>query len=244
MRVFVIAGSPYGQPPATLAPGPDDRVIAADYGAHHARAWGWPLHQLVGDLDSLSPDEASALRESGLPVLVAPRAKDETDLELALALALELDPEEIVICAALGGRTDHLLANVLLLARPELDGVRAAIADGPASVVLLRHVGLAAQWPTSGGQEERSRGEAQLELVGSAGDLLSLLPIGGDATGVSTHGLAYPLRDETLHFGRARGVSNVFEESAVRVRLRAGMLLAVHTRTGAQVVGGVGINGG
>jgi thiamine pyrophosphokinase len=214
MRVFVIAGSPSGQPPATLAPGPGDRVIAADYGAHHARVWGWPLHLLAGDLDSLPGAEAAALRDLGVPVVVAPRAKDETDLELALALALDLDPDEIVICAALGGRTDHLLANLLLLARPELAGVRAVIADGPVTVHLLR-----------GGV-----GGAHLELAGAAGDLLSLLPIGGDAGGVTTRGLVYPLRDETLFLGWARGVSNVFESGAAQVWLRAGLLLLVHTR--------------
>jgi thiamine pyrophosphokinase len=238
MRVFVIAGSPDGQPPARLAPGPGDRVIAADFGAHHARAWGWPVDLLTGDLDSLPADEAAALRDAGAPVLLAPRAKDETDLELALALALDLDPDEIVICAALGGRTDHLLANVLLLASPALAGVRAMIADGPVTVHLLR-----GGQGTAGEQGSRGAGEtaslpvdgdggvegAHLELEGAAGDLLSLLPVGGDAAGVTTSGLAYPLHDETLFLGRARGVSNVFEAGAAHVRLRAGLLLVVHT---------------
>ena len=53
MRVFVIAGSPLAQPPCCFAPGPADRVIAADFGAHHARAWGWPIDLLIDDLDSL-----------------------------------------------------------------------------------------------------------------------------------------------------------------------------------------------
>jgi thiamine pyrophosphokinase len=216
MRVFVIAGSPTGLPPAGVMPGPRDRVIAADFGAHHARAWGWPVHLLVGDLDSLAEEEAVALRAAGVPVITAPRAKDETDLELALAHALDAGTEEIIICAALGGRTDHLLANVLLLARPELAGVKAVIADGPATVRLL--------WGGAGG--------AHLELEGKAGDLLSLLPIGGDAAGVTTRGLAYPLRDETLFLGRARGVSNVFETATAHVWLRLGLLLVVHTSQG------------
>jgi thiamine pyrophosphokinase len=216
MRVFVVAGSPTGLPPAGWTPGPADRVIAADYGAHHARAWGWPVHLLVGDLDSLPADEATALQAEGIPVITAPRAKDETDLELALAHALGAGAVEIVICAALGGRVDHLLANVLLLARPELAGVKAVIADGPATVRLL--------WGGAGG--------AHLELEGKAGDLLSLLPIGGDAAGVTTRGLAYPLRDETLFLGRARGVSNVFETATAHVWLRLGLLLVVHTSQG------------
>jgi thiamine pyrophosphokinase len=68
-----------------------------------------------------------------------------------------------------------------------------------------------------------------LELEGATDDLLSLLPVGGDAAGVSTRGLAYPLRDETLYLGHARGVSNVFESATAEVWLREGLLLVIHT---------------
>jgi thiamine pyrophosphokinase len=241
VRVFVIAGSPDGQPPAAMAPGPGDRVIAADYGAHHAHAWGWPVHLLVGDLDSLPADEAAALQAEGTPVIIAPQAKDETDLELALAEALDLGAVEIVICAALGGRTDHLLANVLLLARPELAGMEAVIADGPVTIHLLRGGwGAAGEQGRAGAEETSSpavRGDGEderthLALHGAAGDLLSLLPVGGNASGVTTRGLVYPLRDETLDLGQGRGVSNVFESATAHVWLRAGLLLVVHTQTG------------
>jgi thiamine pyrophosphokinase len=206
-------------------------VIAADYGAHHARAWGWSVHLLTGDLDSLPEEEAAALRDAGVPVLIAPRAKDKTDLELALELALDLGAEEIVICAALGGRADHLLANVLLLASPELENVRAVIADGPVTVRMMRGGG--------GDAETRRRGDAEsgragVHLEGAKGDLLSLLPIGGDAVGVTTRGLAYPLRDETLYMGQARGMSNMFESQQAEVWLRTGLLLVIHTESRAE----------
>ena len=130
MRIFVIGGSPEARPPAGLAPAPGDRVIAADRGAVHARAWGWPVHLLVGDLDSLGPRKLRrwppAARRS------SPRRQPRTRLilELALAQALIREAREIVICAALGGRADHMLANVLLLARPELAGLCVTLVDG------------------------------------------------------------------------------------------------------------------
>ena len=46
-----------------------------------------------------------------------------------------------------------------------------------------------------------------MEIEGSKGDILSLLPLGGDAAGVSTLGLLYPLDAETLNEGYARGMS-------------------------------------
>jgi thiamine pyrophosphokinase len=191
-------------------------VIAADRGAAHARAWGWPLDLLVGDLDSLPAEDGAAISAGGTPVITAPAAKDETDTELALAHALAQEPREIIICAALGGRADHMLANVLLLARPELAQVRVTLTDGRESIRLLRGAGPA---PT------------HLELPGAPGDLLSLLPLGQDAIGVTTKGLQYPLRAETLLLGQARGVSNVFTGFKATIMLRCGSLLVIHTST-------------
>lgn len=184
-------------------------MIAADRGGSHARAWGWPVHLLVGDLDSLSADHAAALTAAGAVAITAPAAKDETDLELALMHALQRGAREIVICAALGGRGDHMLANVLLLARPELAGLSVILADGDQTLRLVR-----------GGQT--------LVLHATVGDLLSLLPVGGDARGIVTEGLLYPLRSETLYLGQARGMSNVFQAPEARVSLKEGLLLAVH----------------
>ncbi len=216
MRIFLIGGSPEARRPTRLAPAPGDRVIAADHGAAHARAWGWPLNLLVGDLDSLAAEEAAAVIANGTPVITAPAAKDETDTELALTQALAQGAREIVLCAALGGRTDHMLANVLLLARPELAGLCVTLVDGPESIRLLRGDG------SSG---------SHLELLGAPGDLLSLLPLGQDAGGVTTEGLQYPLHDESLLLGQARGMSNVFTGSRAVITLRCGALLVIHTVT-------------
>jgi thiamine pyrophosphokinase len=218
VRVFLVAGSPAPQKPVDLAPGPADRVIAADYGAHHALAWGWPLHLLIGDLDSLPASDLRAIQALGVPAITAPVAKDETDLELALAHVLTAGARELVICAALGGRADHMLANVLLLTRPELAEVPTVIAEGGQTLRLLR-----------GGVSEDGA-VASLRLTGAPDDLLTLLPLAGDAHGVTTDGLRYPLADEPLCFGQARGVSNVFDAETVRIWLRAGMLLVIHTR--------------
>lgn len=154
----------------------------------------------------------------GTPTLKAHTDKDETDLELALAQALAAGPQEIVICAALGGRTDHLLANVLLLARPDLRDRRVLLADGAEVVRLLRG-------------PDAAREPARLALAGAPGDLVTLLPFGSDAVGVSTRGLRYPLRDETLFAGRTRGVSNVLAQSQAEVVLRHGMLLVIQVST-------------
>jgi thiamine pyrophosphokinase len=70
---------------------------------------------------------------------------------------------------------------------------------------------------------------ATLELAGRVGDLVSLLPVGVDAEGVTTRGLAYPLVDEPLLAGRTRGLSNVRDRPDAAITLRRGQLLVVET---------------
>ena len=69
-------------------------------------------------------------------------------------------------------------------------------------------------------------------LRGQAGDTVSLLPFNGDAHGIETAGLEYPLRNESLFVGPARGVSNVMLAGEATVALQAGMLLCVVTESG------------
>ena len=73
-----------------------------------------------------------------------------------------------------------------------------------------------------------TRGEAA--IAGQPGDIVSLIPLGGDVTGIVTEGLMYPLKDEPLLAGPARGISNVMTGQVARVTLRNGSLLVVHSK--------------
>jgi hypothetical protein len=69
-----------------------------------------------------------------------------------------------------------------------------------------------------------------MTVSGEPGDYVSLLPWGGDAEGVSTEALRYPLRNEPLTTGPSRGLSNELTRRTATVRVRRGALLVVHTR--------------
>ena len=186
-----------------------DLIVCANGGSRHACALGLCPHVVIGDLDSLPTGMRAALEASGTRFIAYSRAKDETDLELALLYAVDQGATQITVLGARGGRMDHELGNVLLLAHPRLEGLQVRLLTDNQEASLVR-------------------GEAVFK--GTPGDLLSLLPIGGDARGITTQGLAYPLDDEQLFFGPARGVSNVFTASEACVRLGSGVLLAIHTR--------------
>jgi len=191
---------------ATLQMG--DVVIAADGGANWLAAQGRAPDVLIGDLDSVAPDVRQALERGACRLLRLSPDKDVTDTELALVDAVALGAERITVLGARGGRVDHALANIQLLAMPQLAGRDVRLFDGRAWLCLVR---------------------SGYAIHGAAGDTLSLIPLGGAAEGIVTQGLKYPLRGETLTFGAARGVSNVFLADEVLVALRAGVLLAVHT---------------
>jgi thiamine pyrophosphokinase len=189
-------------------------VVAADGGATKALAAGLAPDLVVGDADSLGPDGLAAVREAGIPVELAAVAKDESDLELAVAAAVARGATRLTVLGALGGaRFDHALANAWLLAHPALAGRTAVLLDAATRVRLL----------------DATAAPASVRLAGASGDLVSLFPFGADAAGVTTTGLAYPLRDEPLRSGPARGLSNVRSGPEARVALRAGRLLIVET---------------
>lgn len=189
-------------------------VVAADGGATKALAAGLVPDLVVGDGDSLGAAGLAGVRERGIPVELAAVAKEESDLELAVLAAVARGASRLTVLGALGGtRFDHALANAWLLAHPALAGRAAVLLDAATRVRLL----------------DASASPASAVLVGRVGDLVSLFPFGTDATGVATDGLSYPLRDEPLPLGPARGLSNVRSGSAARVSLRSGRLLIVET---------------
>jgi thiamine pyrophosphokinase len=189
-------------------------VVAADGGATKALAMGLVPDLVVGDGDSLGPDGLAAVREAGIAVELASAAKDESDLELALIAAVSRGATRLTILGALGGpRFDHALANAWLLAHGALAGRAAVVLDAAVRIRLV----------------DASRSPAEARLEGRAGDLVSLFPLGADAEGVMTDGLAYPLGGEPLRFGPARGLSNVRVRTVAEVAVRAGRLLVVET---------------
>ena len=203
--VVITGGDPVDR--AHLAEVPEGaRVIAADSGVDHAIALGLSVDHVIGDFDSVSPEGLAAATDGGATVDRHPVAKDATDLELALDAAVALGASRIHVLGGHGGRLDHLLANVLLLARPQHAAVTVTARMGAARVAVVRD---------------------HATLSGPVGDLVTLLPVHGPAVGVTTTGLLYPLSDEDLPVGTSRGVSNELVHDPATVTLTAGVLVAI-----------------
>ncbi len=187
-------------------------VIAADSGAAHAIALGLDVDLIVGDLDSIDPTLLARLESGGTAVERHPVDKDFTDLELAIDVAVREGADEVIVLGAHGGRVDQSAANLMVLSSPALSHVRVrALLDSAAISVV------------HGGQV--------VSIDGAPGDVVTLLPMHGDAIGVRTTGLEYPLHGETLRAGTARGVSNVLLDRTATVAVDGGTLLVIRPGT-------------
>lgn len=191
--------------------GAADLLIAADGGAASLDRIGRRPDRLIGDLDSVSPDLVERLGAAGTRIERHPTDKDASDTELALEAALAAGGTRIVLLGGLGGvRLDHEIANLLLLADPGLADVDVRLARGGTTVRVLR-------------------GGGRLALDRADGGLLSLLPIGGDATGVTATGVRWELGHAVLRMGRSRGLSNELIGASASVSLEHGTLLVVQS---------------
>ena len=188
---------------------PSDYLVCVDGGLHHLKSMGLRPHLLIGDLDSTSADEVKELEQKGVRIQRYPVDKDETDLELALQEMLKAGYRNLRLIAALGGRMDQALGNLFLLTRLELSGCDVRLEDGCEEAFIIR---------------------TREMILGQDGDIVSLIPLAGNVTGVATTGLRYPLHGETLRFDRTRGISNVLLENQAVVVVESGILLAIHTR--------------
>ncbi len=208
----VFAGGPVTDP-ATLGRTrrrlddlPFDRSVAADGGLHLAQDLGVDVDLVIGDLDSVANDRLDRAVEAGAAVERHPVDKDATDLELALDDVLRSDADRAVVVGSPTGRMDHLLSTMTTIAAPRLARLAPEAWLGDDTLLAVH---------------------GERDLHGSPGDLVSLLPVNGPAVGVTTEGLEWPIRGETLEPGTTRGVSNRFVGDSACVRLDGGTLVAV-----------------
>lgn len=204
MHIAIIANGDIGNYAAAIAKlDAATHIIACDGGLRHAEAMGiWP-DTIIGDLDSAPQAYLAQCKARNITMHTFPTEKDDTDLALAVQHALGMGTQSVVILGALGGRLDHTLGNIHVLAAVP---VPAEIWDYETSVIIVK---------------------GSLTLAKENYATLSLIPLTTSVTGIVTLGLKYPLNGDTLQMGSARGISNCFQGEEAIITTETGMLLAV-----------------
>lgn len=197
-----------------------DFVVAADSGLDHARSLRLRVDALVGDLDSVSPLALEWANRNGVRVESHDPNKDQTDTELAMHAAVGEGCTRLVIVGGLGGRLDHQLATIGLLAGAAWRDCQVELQTLDETIVVLR-----------GSADADAR-----ELPAEPGESITLLAWGGPATGVTSHGLQWEVSDARFEPGSTLGVSNVVATEPATVQVRSGVLLAVMSRLPEQEI--------
>ena len=175
-------------------------VVAADGGANHLARIGVRADAVVGDLDSVRPGTRRWLGEDRM---VLEPDQETTDLHKALAYAVrERGARRVTVLAALGGRADHALENLAIVAR------------------WTAHVAVAVREPGLLGVPVTG----SVEFATAPGQTISLLPL-GRCPAVTTRGLRWELSGESLDLLGRTSVSNVATGDTVGVTVSDGALI-------------------
>lgn len=173
-------------------------IVCADGGYKHL--FGIAPVAIVGDLDSL--DSAP----EGVPFIKFPVEKNETDGQLAIDYCADSGYNDIVIYGALGGRIEHILGNLGLLAYAAEKNIKAVIKEPDLTIELL---------------------DGTFTREVKKGDKISFYPFGGDVTVRHSSGLYYPLENLHLAAGANRGVSNIATDKKIGLDFDGGRLLYI-----------------
>lgn len=171
------------------------RIIAVDGGLVQCQKMGIRPHLIVGDFDSCPPDLLDHYR--GIPKKILPVDKDVTDLEVAIE---EEKGTEITLYGAWGHRIDHSLTNALLLTR------------FPGKVKMETE------------KELLFAIDKKVKLHCFIGQTLSLIPLNGPVSGISSKGLKWELENSKMDQNFI-GISNICLTENIEISINEGSLI-------------------
>lgn len=192
-----------------LADHGDTFLVSIDSGANILHFLEITPQLAIGDFDSISFEAFDWLKQKNVEIITHPSDKDKTDLELSLEYLTEKNYLNATIYAALGGRIDHVLGNLLLLARDDFQKVQFTIRDTNTVIYPLR--------------------AAEIQTIrGNAGDFFSIIPLSEKISGLAIKGVRWPLQKVTVKFGSTHTISNEFLGSEITVSIDQGVAFGIH----------------
>jgi len=207
-RAVVFANGSYSVESSAIANvTADDFMVCVDGGAAHCLNSGFSPDLLVGDLDSIDSTSLAKIKAMGAECIRFASEKDASDLELVFDILSDRFFEQVILFGASGGRTDHLLFNWQLAAARSWP-FHLRIVDDYVDAQLVD--------PTSA-----------FEATAKVGQVFSVVPLAGSATGVTVRGARYPLDNASLVVGSTVGLSNLVTQEHLQVSVEKGIVLVM-----------------
>ena len=187
-----------------------DYIICADGGANHSYKMGITPDYIIGDLDSISSNIIDFYKLKNVKFEKFPSKKNETDTEICVYLASRLNAKEIDFIGALGGRLDHMIANINLLYYVRNQGIYTKIISEDEDIYIAIN--------------------EEISINGDMGDTISVIPLNGDAKGVTLNRLEYPLNNYDMKFSLPLGISNVMLDKKCNIKVEQGSLIIIRNK--------------
>lgn len=160
----------------------EDYIIAADAGYKHVLAQGKTPNVVIGDFDSSEIPQ-------GLNIIKLNIEKDDTDGQAAIRYAKENNINEVVIYGVGGGRVDHQLCNLSLLAEAHQLGIDARAKEVDADI-YYKEIG-------------------KVSFNANIGATFSIIAFGNSVTITDGVNTKYPIDKLTISkFNLGRAISN------------------------------------
>lgn len=214
MRVVIISGGHMDDEFAKdwLEKNKYDCMIAADSGMNFLHKNGIVPDIIAGDFDSAKEESVAYFQGlNDVQVIKLNPVKDDTDTEFVIREAIRRGATEITVLGATGTRLDHVLANVNLLGIGLEEGVSIQLVDKHNCIRMISDT-------------------IEITKNEQFGDYVSVLPVKGDAKGVTLEGLKYPLKDADIPCFSSLGVSNEIKEDVAKISVKQGVLLVIESR--------------
>jgi len=188
-----------------------DCMIAADSGMNFLHRNGLVPDIIAGDFDSV---QSSSLQHfqglNNVQVIKLNPVKDDTDTEFVIREAIRSGATEIIVLGATGTRLDHVLANVNLLGIGLEENVSIELVDAHNRIRMIDDL-------------------LEIKKSNQFGSFVSILPVKGDAKGVSLEGMKYPLQNADIVCFSSLGISNEIVDDTARIIVREGILLVIES---------------
>ena len=189
-----------------------DCMIAADSGMNFLYRNGIVPDIIAGDFDSVNSESMAYFQGlNDVQVIKLNPIKDDTDTEFVIREAIRRGATEITLLGATGTRLDHVLANVNLLGIGVEDGVTIQLVDKHNRIRM-------------------TNSSVEIKRENQFGSFVSVLPVKGDAKGVSLEGFKYPLTDANINCFSSLGISNEITDDTAKISVGEGTLLVIESR--------------
>jgi len=172
-----------------------DIIIAADGGANNCNNLGIVPDYVIGDLDSVKKESIPSKSQ-----IIIRKDQNYTDFQKSLKFAISLFPTKINVFSVIGKRTDHTIANLIILQKNK---------DIPIDI-----------YDNYGKMQIFYPGKHQIiGEIGKTVSLFSLQPV----KNLILSGFRYPVKNQNFQISFI-GISNVYKSKSCSLEFDSGII--------------------